>query len=990
MPSKFIPQQNIQDIEYYKYNDVNEWYKALNTRTTCLQIIHINVCSLRLHFSGLLVLLNTCLQCLDVVCLTEINIKDHETHRYQINGYNMYSWTRNNRRGGGILLYVRKEITFIVKKVHSKYCEVLAGELQLKNYQTSLFVIYRPPDQSKANFITELQSILCSVSRRKNLILIGDININILERDIETISHRYLNTLSELGLQCGLRDITRECVTAGRYVASCIDHVFVRTDKVTNTIQTYTVTSRLADHYIIGLTMEFRVDIRLVNKISKLALNNRMTCEKLQCINWTEFMFINDPIELYLNIVKIFQNIYMTCTFQRPSDDKRGTQLWVTSYLQQQIRKKDSLFRKWKSRPNNNNYRLEYTKQRNYTNKLINRARNEHRKLNLIKCKGDMRKIWSHINGWLGRNNLSIDNVVERYMLNTNANSTKQVCDGFCDTFTTEIDKIKSQHICSELFLNRDSYVNECNVSFRFMKVSPIQVVKVIDSMDCSKTPGSDGIRLTDLKEIKNKIAPVIAHFINLSIEKGTYPDELKLAIIRPIYKQGPHEQFTNYRPIAILNVINKIVEKIIMTQITKFIEQNKIFTDVQHGFRPNRSTTTILSKFSDDLNKSLNDKKIVFAVFIDFKKAFETLDHDGLLQSMQECGIRGPMYTWFREYLRNRKLKVRVCGTESKIGDIKFGVPTGSVYGPVGYLMHVNSMPNVIKNCNIYMYADDTCIMYSGTDQYSIQKAVQQDFDNLVRWSHDNGIIINLNKTKCMAILSPYNKNKIINIHIIGHEYECLHRYMKDCKCNRLVNVTYYKYLGLTINNNFSWRCQVDNVCNKLRLILSKLQHLQFIVNKGIMYLLYYALADSVISYGLGAYGLTFPSYLDKIKNLQIRLLKLLVDEKVKKSLNKEYDKLFKICKILPIESKVKITILCEQFHDNKHKKYREYTHPTRSSKKPKFIVPKVNNYYGRRERRWVTPVLLNELPCDLQTGLENKNQLKNKLRKHYLSLCP
>lgn len=266
----------------------------------------------------------------------------------------------------------------------------------------------------------------------------------------------------------------------------------------------------------------------------------------------------------------------------------------------------------------------------------------------------------------------------------------------------------------------------------------------------------------------------------------------------------------------------------------------------------------------------------------------------------------------------------------------------------------------------------------------------MQQDFDNIVRWAHDNGIIININKTKCMHISSPYNKDKTKTIRIKGHDYACLHSKNNICYCSNLEVVLSNKYLGLTIDNNINWNIQVNTVCNKLRTILGKLHNLKFTVTRKIMYLLYYALADAVIVYGIGAYGLTFKSYIDKIKCLQIKLLKLLVDNKTRYSLNKEYDKLFKICKVLPVELKIKMNIIKEQFDNNQYKRKKLNTYPTRSAKASKLLVPKVKNYYGRRERRWLTPSYLNELPRDLLVNVDSKNHLKSLLKKHYLSLCP
>ena len=152
---------------------------------------------------------------------------------------------------------------------------------------------------------------------------------------------------------------------------------------------------------------------------------------------------------------------------------------------------------------------------------------------------------------------------------------------------------------------------------------------------------------------------------------------------------------------------------------------------------------------------------------------------------------------------------------------------------------------------------------------------------------------------------------------------------------------------------------------------------------------MVYYALADAIMVYGLGGYGLTFKTYLDKVKTLQIRLLKLLVDTKTKNKFSEDYEKLFKICNILPITEKVIITVLMEQIDNTEFKKRQEHAYPTRLSKTKKCQVPKMRNYYGKRTRRWVVPVLMNELPPEIYE-VNSKKRIKKILTKHYLSLCP
>ncbi|CAK1596247.1 unnamed protein product [Parnassius mnemosyne] len=220
-------------------------------------------------------------------------------------------------------------------------------------------------------------------------------------------------------------------------------------------------------------------------------------------------------------------------------------------------------------------------------------------------------------------------------------------------------------------------------------------------------------------------------------------------------------------------------------------------------------------------MNSSLDQGHQVLALFIDYKKAFDTLDNEVLLQAMDECGIKGPTNRWFRSYLSGRTLQTYISGVAGKEVVVQLGVPTGSVYGPVGFVMHVNSVINVVKKCRVYMYADDMCLMYSSKNIKEIRAVRQADFDSIIRWAHDNGIILNLNKTKVMHLYSPHNlvaKNvKSVDIGIVGHTYECMHVKNVNCVCQKLEYVSKFKYLGLWVDRNMNWKTQVDTVCTKL-----------------------------------------------------------------------------------------------------------------------------------------------------------------------------
>jgi hypothetical protein len=497
---------------------------------------------------------------------------------------------------------------------------------------------------------------------------------------------------------------------------------------------------------------------------------------------------------------------------------------------------------------------------------------------------------------------------------------------------------------------------------------------------------------MSDIKCVVTEISPVLAKLVNLSVKHHKFPNKLKEAIVRPIYKKGDRKSFSNYRPIAILSSVDKIMEKCVINQLSTFFIKHDVLNPSQHGFQQGKSTTTLLSKFTDEVNSYLNDKKIVLAVFFDFKKAFDTLESSTLLKAMNECGVSEPLNEWFRDYLTSRSFKVRVGSTYSRECAVECGVPQGSGCGPVCYLMHVNSLCGVLQHCSAHMFADDLCALRAGTDLEDTFRLVQQDIDAVVKWSHDNGIVLNADKTKFLLIRSPYLPFKNIHPHLHAHTYPCLHKNMSDCICHPIEKVKCITYLGMKVDEHLSWSHHVNFIYEKLRVLLGKFYHLRFKVPISTLRCLYMSLVDSILGYALDSYGLTTKSNIDKLEAMQIRFLKLLVNDKTKLKCKDNYRQLFKICKILPVSLKHKY-ILATNNHSclepnsvySSLLKPIHHAHNTKSMATGKLFVPRINNYYGDRTLKKRIPYLLNSLPEAIRCE-RNKNKFKRLLRKHYL----
>lgn len=537
--------------------------------------------------------------------------------------------------------------------------------------------------------------------------------------------------------------------------------------------------------------------------------------------------------------------------------------------------------------------------------------------------------------------------------------------------------------------LSKADYVTPLDRSMFLPKASNTDIRKIIKHLNPHKAPGVDGIRAVDIMRLTDRIVDCITRLVNTSIATGRYPKELKTGIVRPIHKSGSKQDYGKYRPITILPVLDKIVEKFVSSKVQNFYSENNVLSSQQYGFQPNKSTTQLLSRFTDDVNLCLNEKKHAILVFIDYGKAFDTLRHDLLIERLENSGIRGNLLEWCRDYLDNRSYQVRVEDTFSDSVYITEGTAQGSVLGPLHYLTYVNNLNSVIKRCTVYQFADDTCLMAADKDVSVALKHIQEDFIAICKWSHDSGLVLNADKTKLIHICSSQNIDIDTEIvKVMAHSHDCLHSPNVQCtsSCSTIEQVTAHTYLGLVIDNRFNWSKHIDKTCNKLRAIMAKFYIIKCKVPFSVLLTMYKTLVESILSYGLSSYGRTFKTYLDQIYNIQYRLLKLIVPLKIKNKFTSDPYGLFKYCGVIPIHKKVELNLLIEQYFRTEIQVPKSHSITTRSITLKKLVKPKFNNDYGRRTSHYLIPHLINKLPVEIKNKITAKN-IKNTLKKYFLN---
>lgn len=932
-------------------------------------IVHLNICSMRKNWDELKdIVINE--SDIDVMIITEINIKEHENIVYSLKGYKMIVYNRENKtRGGGIGIYIKENIeinnTIMGNSTGGMY-EYIQISLELDHKKTTIIAIYRPPDGDVNAFVEDIQSRLLEIKEKSNVILIGDINIDLNDTNGMKVSN-YRNVMAQNGMENCIFSNTREVMRDNKLVVSCIDHVYERYHAE---VFSAVIQLRVSDHYMVAISFlapSHQEENRIHNKIMYNESNLKNDVLKVE---WGNDKEMNDTVELYDSICSKFNTVYNRNIKSKCKPEKiRKNKSWVTKEIIDKIRIRDNAFKKWKNTPSNVKYRDEYKKLRNKVNKEIKQQKYRHQ-ISRIECyKDNMKKIWKEINNIVGRTVLgNIDDTINTFL--GKAYKTEQILEAFVDEFSKGIERII--HKCPLVLINEENIDKRSmsRVSILIPKITEINVKNIITNMKSSKAPGIDAIRIQDLQLCKSKLAPALVKLINTSIKNGVLPQGLKTSIIRPIYKGGAHSDYKNYRPIAILSSIEKIMEVYITNKLNKYLETHKIINEDQHGFQKGKSTVSLLKNYVDYVNGNLNTNKIIITIFIDLKKAFDTINHSILIKRLENIGIRGRILEWFKNYLKQRSMIVRINGKNSEVREVSRGIPQGSILGPILYTIYVNQVFKYMKHCKMYMYADDTAMTVVHNELNVAMQLLQDDFNRFQLWIHDNELIINERKTKILCIKTP-NKKKLIDINIKCHTYSCLHKgnYDGSCKCSVLEEVNNFKYLGLYLDNKFSWDTHVGVVVKKLRVCAAQFFKLKYILDFKNLTIVYNALVKSILLYGIQCYGQCTITNKIKIERLNNHIRKIITI----KNYNDEPNN------ILTFNNLFTYMMIIEYYYREDTRTRGENKHNIRNNR---YKIPITYNKYGDRKLEVIIPKIFNTIPMDLQK-IKKISMVKKKIRE-------
>ena len=441
---------------------------------------------------------------------------------------------------------------------------------------------------------------------------------------------------------------------------------------------------------------------------------------------------------------------------------------------------------------------LFYKRYRNKLNHLLRSAERKYYQDMLKEHRSNVKRCWQILKMIINKNkNMS---VTKRFLHNGKIVDGKEIADRF-NNFFVNVGSTLAKAI-PPVSKSPTEYIKENMMNcFYIRPVTEIEIVNIISDFKDSAA-GWDELKPSVIRGIKEFIKMPLRHICNLSFNTGVFPWELKVANVVPIFKSGDDMLFSNYRPVSVLPVFSKVIERLMYNRLIGFINDNDLLYEYQFGFQKGKSTYMALVILLDKISEALENGECVVGVFLDFSKAFDTVDHDILLMKMKSYGIIDTAYDWFKSYLCDRVQYVTYNAMQSNRSAITCGVPQGSILGPLLFLLYINDLSSVLKSCFSVLVADDTDVFIKGKNLQELCNRLNDELTNIQNWLSCNKLSLNVLKTHYI-IFTP--RNKIVD--------------SIDIKINNTAIERVYntKFLGVHIDSQLSWKKQIDYTCKKI-----------------------------------------------------------------------------------------------------------------------------------------------------------------------------
>lgn len=787
---------------------------------------------------------------IDILCISESWLLPHTPDVFvNLPNYNLFRC--DSGRGGGVCIYVRDVLSANVidlKVPRQTGIEDIWVTIQCRKLPAIVVgCMYRHPKAPAATFgyIQDVLRLVCM--RNKASFILGDFNDNLFAND---------NKLNKIIRNNKLTQVINKPTRVTATSSTLLDLVITNKPDIVNSWDV--VPLEIGDHDLISITVDITKPKRpsIVRSFRHLRNYSKDAfCFKL--LQNTQFFNaimdtddVNTQVDIFTeNFIKCLDDCapFVTKSITRPSAP------WMNNDIRAAMSLRNNTRKELKSDRHNVTLQEQYKQEKKRVKTLITEGRAEYHHKQLHDAKGNTSKTWKIIKdivpGGKNSNGHNFQNI---------ANKANEFNFHFANVG-------KKTYEQTQEFLHGEnvSDANDFNVAlgdddlFRPHPVSVETVILTIKNLKETSSVGSDGISMRFIKDALYVIAFYLTCIINTSIVTGIFPTSWKHALVVPILKTGDVNDPNNFRPISLLPIISKLLEKVITNQLMYFLESSQSLSNTQHGFRPKLSTETALTVITNKIYSNMDSKKITLLTLCDLSKAFDSVSHEILLK---KCSAIKMDIFWFKSYIENRAQSVRLNTTVSNKLNIAYGVPQGSILGPVLFSIYVNDLNESINECCLTQYADDTQFLHADTPNnlVALISRTEETLRNIKQYFLRNGLMLNSKKTQCIFIgnrqlLSQIPPNTII-----------------DCDGDFIHPTSHVKNLGVFIDQYMLFDVHIGELTKKVMGALMFINRISQNFDKSTRILVVQTLVLSLINYCIVIWGTTNETLLHNVQKLQ------------------------------------------------------------------------------------------------------------------------
>ena len=1034
------PEMSFNFLGTSEYVDDDEFSQLLSRDDECFFVLSSNIRGIRSKYDDLLLRLenfNSNGNSIAAITLQETHLLgSYGISHLEIPGYTcVYAYATATSKGG-IATYIRNDLNFDIIKLPETSSNIwetifvnISGD-SLGGKKFTVGNVYRPPRERIElldRFMSEFLNILDFLRGHQNVIIGGDFNLNLLSIPDDTRLHNFL-------LEIFTYDFFPKIVLPtrlSRFGGTLIDNFFCKVPDFSS-IHAGILTTRLSDHqpYFVSTTLpgKRKKTVKYFNKHPS-AKSKALFRSKISTTILTEKMDCSpdgDPDSNFEQLLSCIKSIKdETLIDKKVRFDKRKHPLnpWMTRAILTSINRRNSMYKKLKTFTGSLDKFIVLEHQLENFQKVLRNsiklAKKDYNSRQIELNKDDPRKLWKIINNIVSPNIYEDNKTPNYFMINGHKiDDNKEIANAF-NSFFSEI----ATKIVTDLGPPPENFFDYLDVplasKFKFSPVTTNDVRKAIDSLKSKGTKDSDGLSTELIKSIKDQVLEPFTIIINQVIKKNKFPNALKIARVTAVFKKGDKHQLDNYRPISILPVFSKIIERIIHDQLTKYFIEHKILYTSQYGFRGGHSTELAAAEMIDKIMSTFVNRKCYLSIFMDLSKAFDCIDHDILLTKLTHYGISDEATTLLRSYLTDRVQYVKVGDSESGTLPVNIGVPQGSILGPLLFIVYINDIAKSSSLLQAILYADDSTFSTAldnpsmNTDQvsrknnnsYAIHNSTnltkndtRDNNENIADPNsdspfHESSALVNSELLK----INKWLKSNRLSLNVKKTKYMVFHRssgpqVKLSIGNSELERVENFNFLGLTLNEKLNWTPHLTTIARKIARGIGILKRLKPLLPSSSQKTLYYSLVHCHFQYQLLNWGYNC-GIIEKFQKRAVRII-----------CNEHYlahsEPLMKSCNILKIKDLHNLTQI-QFYHKYIHNQLPAYftninfpqnkdIHEKDTRNKNSLTNPRIRNDYAKLIPRNSIPALVNNLDDTFKDALQGElsiTSIKRTYKYHVLN---